>query len=472
MASLNVITEKFYKPILVLIFVIGILVRLFFYIKNSSLWLDEASLAINVVQGSYIDLLGGLKLLQASPPAFTIISKFLVNIFPIENFFIRDLILRFLPFISGVLSIFAFYSLLKIVFKNNQNAILTGLFFLALNPAAVLYSVQYKQYSLELLVAIVLLIIFYKILLLNQNKWYYSLIIALAPWFSYSSFFIIISGLFGLLWSSRKKFVTLIIPFIFSCLVYYFISLKSVFKINYSGMDEYWSMAYSFFEFKHPTRILYRLGDLFTMSKYPTLVAGLICFIAEVKYVISKDHHFYEKILFVLPIILTLFASIFHKYPFCCRLILFLLPLLFITIVSLDKIWGNILKLIIVFIFAISIFNYFPDAREYYYTYARDVVNYVLENKKQNDVILLDNMNAEYKLYLGEYDDVMVLNANCLKNNIEKCAEQILLLPRGNYYFLSSSYYAKEIVQESGLKPVELNLSFEPKKCKAVYFKK
>ena len=45
-------------------------------------------------------------------------------------------------------------------------------------------------------------------------------------------------------------------------------------------------------------------------------------------------------------------------------------------------------------------------------------------------------------------------------------------LPAGSYYFLASTYHTKEIVERAGLKPIELDLGFKPKKCKAVYFEK
>ena len=74
--------DKYYKIILILIFLAGILIRSYLYICNQSLWLDEASLAINVVNEPYKNLFEGLKLLQACPPGFTMFAKFIIDIVP------------------------------------------------------------------------------------------------------------------------------------------------------------------------------------------------------------------------------------------------------------------------------------------------------------------------------------------------------------------------------------------------------
>ena len=465
--------DKYYKIILILIFLTGILIRSYLYICNQSLWLDEASLAINVVNEPYKNLFEGLKLLQACPPGFTIITKFLVDFVNTENLYTRDLILRVIPFTSGVLSVFAFYYLLKLIFPHNKSAVLTALAFLTFNPAAITYSVQFKQYSLELFLGIILLTIFYKMLILNKNKKYYPVIIAISPWFSYSAFFIIASGLLALLFKNKKDFLLISVITLISCVIYYLVSLKSVFELNYSGMDAYWSLAYSFLEINHPTRLFYRIGDLFTMYKIPSLIAGIICSFALICYLANKEHKL-SKILFIFPVVLTIAASMLHRYPFCCRLILFLLPMLLITLAGCKIKGSSILKIITALILVFSLFSYKPDAKEYCYAYGRYSADYVKKHIKKDETIILDEMKAEYVLYLNGYNqnNIITFPTTCLFDNIEKCTDFVKKLPRGGYYFLASSYYAREIVEYAGLKPIELDLGFKPKKCKAVYFEK
>ena len=66
----------------------------------------------------------------------------------------------------------------------------------------------------------------------------------------------------------------------------------------------------------------------------------------------------------------------------------------------------------------------------------------------------------------------IVIPVTCYTEVLKPCSDVLKKLPKGKYYLLTSSYYAREIAEEAGLKPIELDLGFKPKKCKAVYFEK
>ena len=468
--------DKYYKIILILIFLTGILIRLYKYLQNASLWGDEAALAINVVNGSYRDLFSGLQLMQACPPGFTVLVKFLLNSFHPANLYIRDLVLRFIPLTCGVSAIFAFYYLVKLVFEENKFKILTAVLLFTLTPAAIIYSSQFKQYSMELLISIILLTIFYKIIILEKNKWYYQFFIALSVWFSYSAFLVIASGCLTLILKNRKIFVTTFISVFISSIVYYFISLKDIFSVNYTNLNIYWSQAYSFLQFSHPTRIFYRLGELFVLTRPVSLFIGLIIFIAIVVYIFNKKNLLYKQVLFLTPFFLTVAASMLHKYPFCCRLILFLIPVFLIFITDLEGKPGKVLKGLLLLACLISIPVYSPDARALYYSYARDVIAYLKLNQEKNDIYIFDNTSQEYLFYINGAHLTnlrnIVIPVTCYTEVLKPCSDVLKKLPKGKYYLLTSSYYAREIAEEAGLKPIELDLGFKPKKCKAVYFEK
>ena len=107
--------EKFYKRGLILIFGLGILLRVVLFLVNPSLFADESALAINIYNKSFKELFGALDFLQASPVGFTIIVKSLITIFNPQSDYLRDLVLRIFPFISGMLSLPAFYYLVKLI---------------------------------------------------------------------------------------------------------------------------------------------------------------------------------------------------------------------------------------------------------------------------------------------------------------------------------------------------------------------
>lgn len=163
------------------IFAVSIVFQTFLFVKNPSFWHDEAALALNITSRSFAGLLDGLDNLQVAPPGFLFLSKLMLVLFNPKTDYWRDFCLRVIPFLSGILSIAAFYYLSTQVFRNRLQ-ILFQTFFLQLNPCAILYASQYKQYSTELFVSVILLSIFYNIINDNFKKYYY-LILVLAPFF-------------------------------------------------------------------------------------------------------------------------------------------------------------------------------------------------------------------------------------------------------------------------------------------------
>lgn len=109
--------------------------------------------------------------------------------------------LRLIPLVSGIAAIPAFGFLLQRLFKN-KFITAAGMLILALAPSAVLYSCIFKQYSTELLVSILTLILFSKIDLKVRNFKPF-LLLGLMPFLSLSSFFVLAGG-FCYLWVKER----------------------------------------------------------------------------------------------------------------------------------------------------------------------------------------------------------------------------------------------------------------------------
>ena len=75
-------TVKLFSPekISLLIICFGILVRVIQYLYNRSLWADEAVLALNIVNRSYLELLQPLDYEQGAPIAFLWVEKLAIQI--------------------------------------------------------------------------------------------------------------------------------------------------------------------------------------------------------------------------------------------------------------------------------------------------------------------------------------------------------------------------------------------------------
>lgn len=75
------------------------------YLYNRSLWADEAVLALNIVNRSYLELLQPLDYDQAAPIGFLIVEKFAVQLFGDNEYS-----LRLFPLLSGIISLLLFIS--------------------------------------------------------------------------------------------------------------------------------------------------------------------------------------------------------------------------------------------------------------------------------------------------------------------------------------------------------------------------
>jgi hypothetical protein len=129
---------------------VGIALRLVRYADNRALWLDEAMLALNLIDRGFLELLRPLDYTQAAPPLFLLLEKLaVVGLGESEH------ALRLVPFLAGVTALVLFRQLAARALPG-----LGGLVALALFAAAeplVFWGAEAKQYSLDVLAAVALL---------------------------------------------------------------------------------------------------------------------------------------------------------------------------------------------------------------------------------------------------------------------------------------------------------------------------
>lgn len=431
---INIKKDRLYRIIVVFIFVLGVFLRLYAYFRNISFWGDEACIALNIIERSYSGLFKGLDYLQVAPPMFLVCSKFIYQLInPISDFF-RDMVFRLIPMISGIAAIPVFYRLIKLWTKDKLT-ILVGLVLFVFNMTTILYCAQFKQYSLELLIALILYIIFYNIIFQNKNRWYYSLIIAIAPWFSLSSLFIIGSYFLFLLWKNLKLVWKLYLPFFISFVGFYFISLKSISAVNYDGMYNWWYNGYGFVNICHPLRVVIRFGELFSFDKNSALCIGLIMLIVFILSVLKvTKENYIRKLFLVSPILVTFLLSAFHLYPIEARLILFLFPLFSMAIAEYGfKYRKGFLSLVCLIAVFSSIYYTFKPYK--FYTSAREVIQ-ILESKIQpEETIVFDSAYHRFLYYLKTDNSIIYLKEGCVPYN-DACNKRIEELPSGRYYLV------------------------------------
>ena len=225
---------------------------------------------------------------------------------------------RLISFISGVLSLFTFFLLLKNIFKN-KIAILTALLLFSINSWLIFYSNELKHYSLDVLVCI-LLLLSYKYINLKQisssftKVFLYTLISALLILTSFSAIFIIPSIIFAKIIEERYfnyKCLFILLGICCSCLYLYLIDQEC-----YQFMRNSWD--YNLHCFLSPT---------FQSFKHKILICS--AFLGVIFLFIDKTK---ERFLILFTIIFSLLASLFKIYPLGERISLYLIPIIIILI--------------------------------------------------------------------------------------------------------------------------------------------
>ncbi len=167
----------------------GVMLRLRQYLTGRSLWLDEAMLALNIVQRSAGALFLPLNYDQGAPIGFLLVEKALVALLGQH-----ELVLRLFPLLTGMAALGLFYLALR-HFSSGIGR-LTALALFAVGPALVYYASEVKQYSVDVFAATALLLL--SLPLFDQNAdpenlrfWRLGVAGALALWFSHPALFVL-----------------------------------------------------------------------------------------------------------------------------------------------------------------------------------------------------------------------------------------------------------------------------------------
>ncbi len=176
--------EGFAAGVLLLL---GFVLRLRQYLTGRSLWLDEAMLALNIVNRNFIELFQTLDYDQGSPIGFLLVEK-IFNILFGEH----ELVLRIFPFFVGVVGLGMFYLLLRRTVSGI--GLLTGLALFAVGSELIYYASEVKQYTLDVAISTTMLYLAFPLFERQREKrhWIYLWLAGiLAFWFSHPALFVL-----------------------------------------------------------------------------------------------------------------------------------------------------------------------------------------------------------------------------------------------------------------------------------------
>lgn len=322
---------------------LGVGLRALELLRNPSLWWDEASLALNIVQRSMVQLLGPLDHDQVAPPLFLAVEKALVTVFGSH-----ELVLRAFPFLAGIVGLFLFASLSRMLLGAGLTRNLAVGYF-AITDTLIYFSAAVKAYSVD--VAAVLLVSICALRFLREPRGRtalgYALVGALAPWFSHPAAFALAgtSCVLGLCFfrerraTDRRRSLALLgasgACWLVSFGVLYAFVLR--FQTGNQVLDGYWTTSFAPLPPTSLTDLRWYFTAFFAFftaafGENGARLFGLTSFVMLVGYGAlarpdpgARGRRF-ELGLLLAPVVFTLLASSLHRYPFQGRLLLFLVP--------------------------------------------------------------------------------------------------------------------------------------------------
>ena len=321
---------------LISIFFYGIYIRMSEYLANRSIWLDEASLALNIVGKSFYELLTQpLNYNQAAPIGFLLLTKFIVSMFGKSEF-----VFRVIPLISSFISFFVLYQISIKCLSRKFTWI--PLFLFATSTELLRYATEFKQYSSDVLFA---LIIALNAISFSEHEYScktgvtFGIIGAAVLWFSFPSLFMMGGAGIVLFFSyvvekKWKNIKNLLISFFFwgvSFVLMYFFFLKDI--GSNALFEQYWSNDFMPLPPYTISDQLWFAERIVKIFYYPGMInqalIGLIAAIIGAYAIFRKQKIFF---ILLLPLCLTLIASSIHRYPFEGRVILFYVPFLYLLV--------------------------------------------------------------------------------------------------------------------------------------------
>ncbi|MGE4055283.1 MAG: ArnT family glycosyltransferase [Vicinamibacterales bacterium] len=136
----------------VAVILLGCALRLRGYLAGDSLGIDEAALARNVIDRSWIELLRPLDYAQVAPPGFLLLEKSAVSVLGTS-----ELALRLFPLLFGIGSVWLSWEVARRVLPNVPA--LCAVAFVASHTWLIVFSAQVKQYSAETAAALLIVLL-------------------------------------------------------------------------------------------------------------------------------------------------------------------------------------------------------------------------------------------------------------------------------------------------------------------------
>lgn len=417
---MSFIKESYFRIINYLIIAAGIVYRIVIYFQNRSLFIDEANVGRNIAERGFSQFFETLSYEQYAPPFFLFIIKASTLLFGMT-----EQALRLWPLIAGILSILAFYQLLKR--EISIRWLWFPLLWMGFTYRMFKFSTEVKQYTTDILVCLVLLNLVY-IIPPNKLNWktatIWAVLGAVLIWFSMPVVFILAGIGFYYFFHSffnekkyqiNKPIILSIAIWLLSFGLYYFAIIKQQTGTDYllrSHADFYIPLIpTSFAEFK-------LLGGRlvgFWKAVFGGTTLAIIC--TSVLAILGTLHFFkkdkFKLFLYVVPFALMIFAVGVKQFSLMPRITLFVWPLLMLVVIAgvqwlmqWNKNWFSIALTVVL---AIVVYNH-TDYRFFRHALKAEefkpAAHLIKANKKPNELLVVHHgAMPAYRFYSEHHKD-------------------------------------------------------------------
>ena len=447
--------QTFFRWLPWLIIALGFILRLDQYLFNRSLWLDEAFFVVNVVDRTFLELFQAPLEYSSHimPPGFLVMGKLSITLFGNSDF-----ILRLYPFVCGVLSLVLFYQLAKLCIS--AKAVPLALFFFAISDYLIYYSSEFKQYSSDVMIVIALFLLAFNLrthTLTYARLFLFTIAGMAAIWFSHASVFILATiGIYLALPYLRNRqwqpIISLTVVYgiwLLNFAILYFLIINVDTPSN-EWLHQFWRGKDAFMPFS--AEGFQWLYDRFLLAlKNPgsldnVQVAGFVVIIGCITMLANRKGTLF---LLALPVLIALIVSSFEKYVFHSRLILFLMPALYLIIAEgivqlqvklLAYPKTSIVTVAIQIILVVSLTD-FPLHHRHVSQEIKPVLEYMQKNRQDKDTV--------YLYYWAE--PAFRYYANFYNFNYDDCH---IITPLPTKEYTNEVDYSRS---KLGLKPVKVN---------------
>ena len=319
----------------------GVITRVAEYLWNRHYWMDELSLAGVIRKTWGMDLFGPLAHTQLAPVGFLAIER-LVYQFLGD----RPLSLRLLPLIGALVSLWLFRRVAERSLTPRAALLALGMF--AFSDDLIYFAAELKPYSTDVTISLLCLWIAQKHLGARGVSIGLLATLGFAPWFSFPSAFVL-AGVGVVLWVAaalKRSWGEVLglsgvgIIWIFSIAGAQWVARRQLGDPR--GMYVFWNFAFPADPGNPSSTLVWALRRFtylfanpldFSMPGLGTTAPALFTLGLFLVGCVSMARRDKQSLgLLTLPLLLAMFAGYARLYPFHGRLVLFLVPSLFIVI--------------------------------------------------------------------------------------------------------------------------------------------